>query len=375
MAIYKMVGDKERLEEVAATSFGHEGVLERADLQRILRDQPEVLEEGLLIIAEEFGNWQDSNRRIDLLALDSTGRLVVIELKRGETGQHMDLQAIRYAAMVANMTYQQAVDTCQSYLESRAADDETVEEDAGESLIRDHLAGIEEESQVIRTEIPRIILASENFSKELTTCVMWLNDSWLRNENLDIKCVRLQPHRSGENTLLEVSQIIPLPEAQDYLVRVREREEERNSNLGSGQYWEGGSEPFRESIGRSEERFHEQLSSIYEWALELEQEELASLSSVISSENRITLVVYADHRPLVSVQNFLNSVRFRLQPNNIKTIAPNSIPDIDEQIDSDIESSNSPVHRSLFNIPDLGALLSALTEAYREANGHLNSED
>ena len=55
------------MEEIPATSFGQEGVLERADLQRILRDKPEVLEEGLLIISEEFGSWQDSNRRIDLL--------------------------------------------------------------------------------------------------------------------------------------------------------------------------------------------------------------------------------------------------------------------------------------------------------------------
>ena len=46
MAIYKMVGDKAKLAKVASTSFGEEGVLERADLQRILRDQPEVLEKG-----------------------------------------------------------------------------------------------------------------------------------------------------------------------------------------------------------------------------------------------------------------------------------------------------------------------------------------
>ena len=101
MAIYKMVGDKQKLAKVAQTSFGQEGVLEREDLQRILRDQPEVLEEGLLIISEEFSKWQDSNRKIDLLGLDDKNRLVVIELKRGDTGAHMDLQAIRYAAMVA----------------------------------------------------------------------------------------------------------------------------------------------------------------------------------------------------------------------------------------------------------------------------------
>ena len=82
MAIYKMVGDKERLDKVAPTSFDQEGVLERADLQRMLRDQPDVLEEGLFIITEEFSNWEGSGRSIDLLGLDATGRLVVIELKR-----------------------------------------------------------------------------------------------------------------------------------------------------------------------------------------------------------------------------------------------------------------------------------------------------
>ena len=175
MAIYKMVGDKKHLDKVDQTSFGQEGVLERSNLQHILRDQPEVLEEGLLIISEEFGSWQDSNRRIDLLGLDAGGRLVVIELKRGETGEHMDLQAIRYAAMVANMTTEQAIDTYQAYLEKRAKEDgNSVDEDSAETRISEHLVNSEQGDQTIRTEIPRIILASEDFGKELTTCVMWL---------------------------------------------------------------------------------------------------------------------------------------------------------------------------------------------------------
>lgn len=154
----------------------------------MLRDRPDVLEERLLIISEEFGNWEDSNRRIDLLGLDNKGRLVVVELKRGETGRHIDLQAIRYAAMVANMTYQQAVDTYQSYLEKRANEEGgSVDEDAAQDAIRDHLGNAEEEADAIHTEIPRIILASEDFGKELTTCVMWLNDSWLREAGQEIK--------------------------------------------------------------------------------------------------------------------------------------------------------------------------------------------
>ena len=181
MAIYKMVGEKEQLVKVAPTSFGQEGVLERTDLQRMLRDLPDVLEERLLIISEEFGNWQDSNRRIDLLGLDDAGNLVVIELKRGDTGAHMDLQAIRYAAMVANMTFQQTVDAYQAYLDKRANEEGGADEpDDAEIKILEHLEIQEPDNQAIHTEIPRIILAAEDFGKELTTCVMWLNDSWLR---------------------------------------------------------------------------------------------------------------------------------------------------------------------------------------------------
>ncbi len=55
------------------------GLRERQDLQRLIRDEVRVLDDDLLIVAEEFGQWEDARRRIDLLAVDKTGCLVVIE--------------------------------------------------------------------------------------------------------------------------------------------------------------------------------------------------------------------------------------------------------------------------------------------------------
>jgi len=46
------------------------GLYERADLQRLIRDDISALDEDLRVIAEEFGNWEDARRRIDLLALE-----------------------------------------------------------------------------------------------------------------------------------------------------------------------------------------------------------------------------------------------------------------------------------------------------------------
>jgi hypothetical protein len=60
------------------------------------------------VLTEEFGDWEDCRRRIDLLAIDQQANLVVIELKRTSDGGHMDLQAIRYASMVSAMTFERA---------------------------------------------------------------------------------------------------------------------------------------------------------------------------------------------------------------------------------------------------------------------------
>jgi hypothetical protein len=71
-----------RLETIPSTTFAAERLGERADIQRLLRSHIEVLDSHLLVIAEEFGDWEDSRRRIDLLAIDRDRNLVVIELKR-----------------------------------------------------------------------------------------------------------------------------------------------------------------------------------------------------------------------------------------------------------------------------------------------------
>ena len=204
--LYRMSKSKDRFQEIDRTSLGSEGVLERQDLQRIIRDQPEVIQDGLFIVAEEFSNWAESGRSIDLLGIAKERNqkdriLVVVELKRGDTGEHMDLQAIRYAAMAANMTLEQIVDAHRQYLQMRG-----IEEDAQESIRQFLDVGDGVTEPQVATERPRILLVSEGFSKELTTSVLWLNDA-----GLDIRCVRLWAYRHGDELLIDVDQVIPLP--------------------------------------------------------------------------------------------------------------------------------------------------------------------
>lgn len=111
MPIFEIAGSF--LQCLARTTLADASLRERNDLQRLLRAHLPEVAPDLLVISEEFGHWDESKRRIDLLAIDRQANLVVIELKRGDTGSHMELQAVRYAAMVSKMTFEQALDTYQ----------------------------------------------------------------------------------------------------------------------------------------------------------------------------------------------------------------------------------------------------------------------
>lgn len=63
----------------------------------------------------------------------------------------------------------------------------------------------------------RIVLVSADFAKELTTAVLWLNE-W----ELDIRCVKVKPYADGDGTILEVQQLVPLPEAAEYQISIKE---------------------------------------------------------------------------------------------------------------------------------------------------------
>lgn len=214
VALYEIKPDGIRA--LPATSWVQEGLKERGDLQRLLCKEIGVLSMGLdapklLVIEEEYNDWDESNRRIDILALDEHANLVVVELKRTEDGGHMELQALRYAAMVSAMKFDQLVRAYSRYRE--------IDQVQGEREVLDFLGWDELEPENFAKDV-RIILASSNFSKEITTSVLWLN-----RQGHDIQCFRMVPYKHGPAVLLDVQRIIPLPEASSYQVQVIEKEQ------------------------------------------------------------------------------------------------------------------------------------------------------
>jgi hypothetical protein len=209
MTIYHIQPDS--LVPFSETSFSVGNIKERYDLQRLLKSQIEIISPGTLIISEEFGDFEGARRRIDLLGIDKSANLVVIELKRTEDGGHMELQAIRYSAMISTLTFNKAVDIYQEFLDKEGKD-----LSAEESLLS--FLDWEEPNDEAFAQDVRIVLASADFSKELTSSVIWLNE-----HGLDIRCVRLKPYEFEGKMVIDVQQIIPIPEAQEYQVQIRDK--------------------------------------------------------------------------------------------------------------------------------------------------------
>lgn len=80
----------------------------------------------------------------------------------------------------------------------------------------------------------RIVLASAEFSRELTSAVLWLNE-----HGLDIRCVRMRPHTDGSRVFVDVQQILPLPEASEYFVNLREKKAEERQARRRETLWSG----------------------------------------------------------------------------------------------------------------------------------------
>lgn len=97
-------------EAIAEVEFSRLGFQERRDIQEWVADNPGILGDDLLIIGKEFSGFDRTSERLDLLAVDWDGKLVIIELKRDDSGADAHWQAIKYASYFRHTTADSIID-------------------------------------------------------------------------------------------------------------------------------------------------------------------------------------------------------------------------------------------------------------------------
>ncbi|WP_231616604.1 hypothetical protein [Pseudoalteromonas sp. SWN29] len=88
--MFKIDKVSNRISPIESKSFAELGFRERDHLQEWLANQPDAFGEDLLIIQKEFAGFEDTRERLDLLALDKDGNLVIIENKLDDSGVFQD---------------------------------------------------------------------------------------------------------------------------------------------------------------------------------------------------------------------------------------------------------------------------------------------
>ena len=190
-----------KLSKMNATTLANAKILERTDLQAAIVASWEAfsgelgLEEARLL-GEEIQPHPSCNDRIDLLAIDTDDRPVVIELKRHRDKLQL-LQAVSYAAMVAKWPVERF---------------RTVASTAPPAL-REALASLVGDD--FEPGPPRIILLAESFDAEVI-----LTADWLRGFGVDICAYAVVPLELAGETFLLLDRRFPLAGLDD-LYRVR----------------------------------------------------------------------------------------------------------------------------------------------------------
>ena len=93
--------------------------------------------------------------------------------------------------------------------------------DNAEEVLTEFLGSVDFNEAEINKGDQRIILVAANFRKEVTSSVMWLLD-----HNVRIKCIKVTPYVLGENVLIDTEQIIPVKDAEDYLIKLAIKKQE-----------------------------------------------------------------------------------------------------------------------------------------------------
>ena len=212
--MYRINQKTNRIEALKKETFTQLSFKERNHLQEWLCHSPEALGEDLLIIQKEFSGFDGTRERLDLLALDKEGDLVVIENKLDDSGKDVTWQALKYASYCSKLTKDQICDIYQEYLKK-------IEVGAkAEERISEFFEGREYEELLLNQgSKQRIILVAGRFQKEVTSTVLWL-----MNYGLRIQCFRVSPFSNGQDELfLNVEQILPVADTEELSISIKEK--------------------------------------------------------------------------------------------------------------------------------------------------------
>ncbi|PHS62796.1 MAG: hypothetical protein COB12_10285 [Flavobacterium sp.] len=232
--MYLINKSENRITKLEQKTFSELKFREREHLQEWIANNPSTLGEELLIIQKEFSGFSETNERLDLLALDKFGNLVIIENKLDDSGKDVTWQTIKYASYCSSLTKQEIIKIFQKYLGTTAKSEDKISEFYDNKEIEELLLNQGLNSQ-------RLIMIAAKFRKEVTSSVLWL-----MNFKIRIQCFKVTPFALNEQLFLNFEQILPIKDTEDFTIGIASKAQEevevqetlKNRHLIRINFWE-----------------------------------------------------------------------------------------------------------------------------------------
>ena len=241
--VYRVQGTSAQPMQVSTLEAA--GLRERDHLQEWVLANPEILGDDVLVVTSEFDQWFSKDGRdpdrLDILGLGADGRLVVAELKRDLTPDFVTMQAINYASRASRFALDQLADAYLRFHRGRPSALATSEE--AEAQILGHAPSLSAET--LRN--PRIVIVAGDFTPKVTSAAVWLSE-----RGIDICLTRVQAYVMDEGHVITVSQVWPIPEAEDFVVAPTRTATASASAAGPVVEWTQDDLSLLNSLGASE---------------------------------------------------------------------------------------------------------------------------
>jgi hypothetical protein len=176
------------------------------DLEDWIENDPSILGEDLLVIGRQI-LIPEVRDKIDLLALDTNGNTVIIELKRGRIKDPVDIQAIRYASYVSRWDYNALENQARNYFLEKGEDEDFTLNDKFEKFLED--AVIDQVPD--QNQEQRIIIVGRKLVDKLGSVALWLIQ-----HRVDMKVIEVSLFKDEQSLFLQPKLVIPLPTAKKF---------------------------------------------------------------------------------------------------------------------------------------------------------------
>ncbi|HEY0186697.1 MAG TPA: hypothetical protein VGC67_04345 [Cellulomonas sp.] len=196
------------------TSMVDVSLSETEHLEGWIKAHPEIIDDSLKVVTTQFGSWASltgvAHERPDVLALSTSGEIVVIELKRaGDRRVH--LQALTYGALAAGFSKELLAQAHSEWLAKEHGESVSVEEAL--DRLTTH---VESEWTEDLFRLPRLVLVAESFPAQVLTTVQWLSSV---ASDLTIECHEYQVFRDVDRLYASFQQLYPVDTLEDRQLR------------------------------------------------------------------------------------------------------------------------------------------------------------